>query len=89
VYTLSLRPDPAVLCVCVGGLRPAGVCCLVDGSVSERSRESRLVETAGLPMGSPSPSASSSLFFFKQTNKQTNKQTVFFCVALAVLELTL
>ena len=32
----------------------AGVCCLVGGSVSERSRASRLVETAGLPMGSPS-----------------------------------
>jgi hypothetical protein len=39
----------------------AGVCCLVGGSVSDRSQGSRLVEIAGLPMGSPSSSVSSSL----------------------------
>ena len=32
------------------------VCCLVGHSVSERSQGSRLVETASLPMGSPSAS---------------------------------
>jgi hypothetical protein len=53
VSVLSLRPDQAVLCcVCVGGLGPASVCCLVGGLVSERSQGSRLVEIAGLPMGS-------------------------------------
>jgi hypothetical protein len=36
-------------------------CCLVGGSVSERSQWSRLVETDGLPMGPPFSSASSSL----------------------------
>ena len=35
------------------------ICCLDGGSVSERSQDSRLVETAGLPMRSPSSSASS------------------------------
>jgi hypothetical protein len=34
------------------GLRPAHVCCLVGGTVFERSWRSRLTETAGLPMGS-------------------------------------
>ena len=38
----------------------AGVCCLVGGPVSERSQGSRLVETAGIPMGLPSSSAFSS-----------------------------
>jgi hypothetical protein len=46
-------------CICVGGLISADVCCLVGGSVSERFQGSRLVETAGLPTGSPSSSASS------------------------------
>ena len=60
-HLLPLRPDQAVLCcMCVGGLRPAHVCCLVGGSGSERSPGSRLVETAGLPMGLPSSSPSSS-----------------------------
>ena len=39
----------------------AGVCCLVGGPVSESSQGFRLVETAGLPMGSPSSTTSSSL----------------------------
>ena len=38
----------------------AGICCLVGGSVSERSQGSRLAKTAGLPVGSASSSASSS-----------------------------
>jgi hypothetical protein len=42
-------------------LGPLRVCCLVGGSESERSQGTRLVETAGLPMGSLSSSASSSL----------------------------
>jgi hypothetical protein len=32
-------------------LRPACVCCLVGGLVSEESRGSRFVENANLPMG--------------------------------------
>jgi hypothetical protein len=39
-------------CICVGDL-PADVCCLVGDSVSEQSWGSRLVEIAGLPIGSP------------------------------------
>jgi hypothetical protein len=46
--------------MCVRGLISAGECCLVGGSVSERSWRPRSVETAGLPMGLPSSSASSS-----------------------------
>ena len=38
-------------CICIGGLISAGACCLVGGPVSERSRESRLIETAGPPTG--------------------------------------
>ena len=61
MHLLPLRPDPTVLCcICVGSLGLARLCCLVGGSVSERSQGSRLVETAGLPMGLPSSSASSS-----------------------------
>ena len=64
VNLLPLRPDQEVLCcICDRGFRPAPVCCLVYmSSESERSQGSRLVETDGLPMGSPSSSASSSLF---------------------------
>jgi hypothetical protein len=40
--------------------------CLVGGSVSERSQGSRLVETAGLPMGSFSSLASSSFSLIQQ-----------------------
>ena len=54
MHLLSLRPDQTVLCcICGGGLISANVCCLVGGSVSERSWGSKLVETAGLPMRSP------------------------------------
>ena len=57
---LSLRPDQAVY---VSGASDQLVYAawLVGGSVSERSLESRLVETAGLPMGLLSSSAPSSL----------------------------
>jgi hypothetical protein len=59
---LLLRPDQAVLCcICVGDLWPAHVCCLVGGSMSEKSQGSALIGISGLPMGSPSSSASSSL----------------------------
>lgn len=54
----SLRPGQAV-CICVRGLRSAGVCWLVGGSVSARSGGFRSVETAGLLVG-PYTSASSS-----------------------------
>jgi hypothetical protein len=49
----EVRPVSLLLYVCARGLGPASKCCLVGGSVSERSQESRLVETAGLPMGLP------------------------------------
>ena len=62
MHLLSMGPDQTVLCcICGGGLISAAVCHLVGDSVSERSQGSRLVETAALPMGSPSSSASSSL----------------------------
>ena len=62
INLLSLNPDPTVLCcIRVWGLRQDPVCCLVGGSVSERSQESGLVKTAGIPMESSSSSASSSL----------------------------
>jgi hypothetical protein len=55
--SFSLRTDRSVLgCICVGGLISAGKGCLVDGSVSERSQGSRLVEIAGLLTESPSSS---------------------------------
>ena len=54
------RPSNPLLYLYWGGLRPALVCCLVDGSASGRSQDSGLVDTAGLSMG-PSSSASSSL----------------------------
>jgi hypothetical protein len=57
---IEARPSSALWYIC-WGLGPASVCCLFCGSVSERSPESRLVETADLPIGSPSSSTSSSL----------------------------
>jgi hypothetical protein len=52
-YThLSLRPDQAVPSfIYVRSLGQASACFLVGSSVSERSQENRLVETAGLPTG--------------------------------------
>ena len=62
MHLLPLRPEQEyVCCIGVGDLSPVPECCLVGGSVFERSQESRLVETAGLPMGSPTSSASSRL----------------------------
>jgi hypothetical protein len=61
VHLLSLRPDHTVFhCICVRGFISAGICCLVGGSMSGRSQGSKLVETVGLPLGSPSSLASSS-----------------------------
>jgi hypothetical protein len=45
----------------IGGLISDGVCCLVGVPVSERSRESRLIENAGPPTGSSFSSAYISL----------------------------
>lgn len=42
------------------GLISNNTCCLIGGSMSEKSQESRLVEPSGLAMGSPSSSISSS-----------------------------
>lgn len=51
MYLLSLRPDQEVpFSICVRGLRSVSVCCMVDGSVSERSEGCRLVEPPGLSM---------------------------------------
>lgn len=65
MHHLSLRLEQAFLCyVCVGGLVSATrFMLLVGGSVSEPSQGSRLVETAGLPMGLPSSTAFSSFSF--------------------------
>jgi hypothetical protein len=61
-----INPDWRVLCcICIRGLISAGVYCLVGGPVSERPLESRLIETAGPPTGSPSPSASSNFPLFQ------------------------
>jgi hypothetical protein len=46
--------------MCPWSLGPSNVCCPVVGSVCVRSQRARLVETADLPMGLPSSSASSS-----------------------------
>ena len=46
------------MCMCVGGLISAGVCCLFGGPVFESYRGSRLIETAGSPTGSPFSSTS-------------------------------
>lgn len=49
LHLLPLREHPEVLCdICVGGLGPACICCLVGGSLSGSSREFGRVETAGL-----------------------------------------
>ena len=46
---------------CTRGHRPAHICSLVSGLVSGSSHESRLVDTVGLSMRLPSPSAPSIL----------------------------
>jgi hypothetical protein len=58
--------------VCVVGLGPADISCLVMGSLSERSHRSRLVETAGLPMWSSSSSASSRLSLIQPQGSQAS-----------------
>ena len=72
VYLLPLRPDEAILCcMCVGGLLPASVCCLVGVSLSERSCTSMFVKTAVFPVGWPSSSTSSSLSLIQPQGSQT------------------
>lgn len=70
VPLISLRRDQAALLLymCLGP-QTCLVCvwCLVGGSVSERSQGSRLLEAAGLPMGSISSSASSRPFLNSTT----------------------
>jgi hypothetical protein len=62
-----MNTDLAVLCcMCVGGLISAGVCYLFGGPVFERSRGSRLIETAGPPTQLPSSSASYSFSLIQQ-----------------------
>jgi hypothetical protein len=56
----KIRPGSPLLYMCQGFIT-AHVCHLVGVSVSERSQESRLVETACLPMSLP-PSSTSSKF---------------------------
>jgi hypothetical protein len=53
-------------------LGPALICCLVGGSVSDISQGSRLVESAGLPLGSPYSSASSSLSLIQPQGSLTS-----------------
>ena len=53
MFLFSLRPDQVIFgYICVRGLRPASLCCLIDGLVSERSQASKLDETVGFPMES-------------------------------------
>jgi hypothetical protein len=59
LYPQSLH-EAVLCCIYVRGLILVGACCLVGGSVSERSQGSRLVETAGFLMGLLSSSVSSS-----------------------------
>jgi hypothetical protein len=56
-------------CMCVGGLISAGVCYLFGGPVFERSRRSRLIKTAGPPIGLPFSSASFSLPYFNNRDQ--------------------
>ena len=53
--------------MCVGGLISAGICCLFGGPVFERYRGSRLIKTAGPPIGSP--------FFFQPSLIQQQVST--------------
>jgi hypothetical protein len=50
MHLLSLSKGLMIVlcCICVGDIITASICCLVGGSVSEHSQESRSVETAGL-----------------------------------------
>lgn len=53
-HLLPREADQAVLCcVCVGGLGPAGACCLVGGSVSGSSQGSGLAEMLVFLWGLP------------------------------------
>jgi hypothetical protein len=57
-----MNTDPEVLYYTyVEGLISASIYCLFGGPVLERSQESRLIENAGSPTGSPFYSASFSL----------------------------
>jgi hypothetical protein len=49
-----MRMELHVCYMCTGGLISAYVCSLVDGSVSESSQGSRLVDSVGPLRGSPS-----------------------------------
>lgn len=64
-------------------LHMTSVCCLVGGLVSERSHGSGLVETVGLPLGSPSSSAPSCLSLTQPQGSWTSviflQQVVSFC----------
>lgn len=71
MHLLSLRPGQAVLCcMCVQSLISANICCLVGGSVFEGSQRFRLSEIAGLLMGLPTSSASSSLSLVQAQRSQ-------------------
>jgi hypothetical protein len=64
-------------------LGPAHVCCLVDGSVSEISQGLELVKTAGLPIGTYSSSASSSLTLFQPEGTQPIGWVLSICICLS------
>ena len=57
-HSFPLRLDMTVLCnLCARCCGPTHVCFLVGGLVSGSSQGSGVVDTVGLPMGLPSPSA--------------------------------
>jgi hypothetical protein len=73
-HLLPLMPDqPVLCCICVGDLLPASVCYwLVAQCLRELRQGSRLVEMAGLPMGLPSSSTSSSLSLIQPQRSLTS-----------------
>jgi hypothetical protein len=82
VSLLPIRLFQKVLCyICVEGYRPASICCMVGDSMSERSQGSRLVETAGLPMGLASSSPSSSLFLIQPQGSPAWILSICFCLS--------
>jgi hypothetical protein len=72
-FRFLLRPDQSFPCniyIYLAGLWPALVCCLVDGSVSQRSQDSRLVDNASLPLESSSCLATSILSLIQSQASQ-------------------
>ena len=83
---IEIRPGSPLLYMCQG-IGTACVCQQVGSSLSERSKESWLVESACFPMGSPSSSSASTHFLIQQQGSQTSVHWlgVSICVCLSQL----